>query len=127
MGSRLKLLAKFLQGKSPEEKARFFRLLHNKPSQYKTDPNMRRRITTGGEYEPLSPKDMMRLADQQAQDVEDFLRYNKLAEIVGGNSPDSTIAYLLEMMSGAKNPQRTSRLAKKFPRTKGNESFEVPF
>ena len=124
---RQKLLSRLLLGRSPEEQRKFFRTLHAKPSRMRTDPDMRKRITTGGEYEPMSGKDMVRLASQQSQEGEDYIRRKLLEEIIEGSSQKSEndILRLLELMLNPTKPQRisTGRRSELFSDIPG----EVPF
>ena len=132
LGPRPQLIARLLKNLSSQDKRKFFQTLHQRPSPLKTDPSLRKRITTGGEYGPISNMDMIRLADQQAGDLDQYLRIEKLKDLIGGSaeSSEDSILRLLELMLNPTKPQRigTDRRSGLFNVAKRSRSFgEMPF
>jgi hypothetical protein len=137
MVNRTQILMQLLKGLPKADKKKFLKTLHGSPEGKNfPDPKMRQRVTTGGEYEPMSGSDMARLMSQQdaAEGSAGTFKLMELAKLLkkeygfGGGSSDKELeALLLSLVTPRRSQSRISLPVLNRRLSAGRENVEVPF
>lgn len=90
MANRIQGLMQLLGSMSKSDKKNFLKTLHKGGEGGPlVSPSMRQRVTTGGEFEPMSGLDMSRLMSQQGAEANEYVKIQKLLKLLGKNPDDA--------------------------------------
>ena len=129
--SRITSLLNVIKALPKAKRKKFLREMH-KDRSFTPSPNERMRITTGGEYEPLSGSDSIRLLSQQASENEEFVRVQELLKLLGEDIfSDKGIAKekeILEIIEALMTPvQRNRNRGLRLRVLNADDNIRVPF